>query len=371
MKKRAIITLLPYLMIISSVGIFTFSLVPGIEKNIRYLGIFLSGIIPILLYHYFLKRQQSNEFGDVHLTDSEVDSIYYFGFVVTLLTLISSIITLGISNDNNIDLQTIGIQFGLGLFVTAYALIARLHLQVSNDANIEPEDAYANYVDRVNGLLGRVDVVYADLDELLKRLVDRLRTTLETESAENANRISRQIEEAFTPILDACQKLGERIGDQGLSHEIESMRSVLASTNKTFKQLETRLETLSQEADKSIEPISNLGIALLACENGGKSLSKVLTELKFDPNITKSLSESVENISLTFKLFSTAIQKIETELGKGSSKTIGSFEQFNSGLLDSTNYLSKSMGLLAEAMANSSITLTNSLKEATSNEEEK
>jgi len=29
------------------------------------------------------------------------------------------------------------------------------------------------------------------------------------------------------------------------------------------------------------------------------------------------------------------------------------------------------MGLLAEAMANSSITLTNSLKEATSNEEEK
>jgi len=170
MKKKAVITLLPYLMVISFIGIFAFSLAPLNEKSIKYLGIFLSGFIPILVYHYFLKQQQFSKFGAVHLSDSEVDSIYYFGFVVTLLTLIASILTLGISGNQNIDLQTIGIQFGLGLFVTGYALVARLHLQVSNESNIEPEDAYANYVDRVNGLLGRVDLAYSDLDQLLQKI---------------------------------------------------------------------------------------------------------------------------------------------------------------------------------------------------------
>jgi hypothetical protein len=235
MKKKAVISLLPLLMVISLVGIFTFSLIPSIDKNIKYLGIFFSGFIPILLYHFFLKRQQLSKFGTVHLSDSEIDSIYYFGFVVTLLTLIASVLTLGISGNQNIDLQTIGIQFGLGLFVTGYALVARLHLQVSNESNIEPEDAYANYVDRVNGLLGRVDLAYSDLDQLLQRIVDRLRATLEAESAENAARLARQIENSFSPILEACKTLGGQIGDQGLGNEIESMRTVVAATNKTFK----------------------------------------------------------------------------------------------------------------------------------------
>ena len=480
MKKKAAITLLPYLMVISFIGIFAFSLAPLDEKGIKYLGIFLSGFIPILVYHYFLKQQQFSKFGAVHLSDSEVDSIYYFGFVVTLLTLIASVLTLGVSGNQNIDLQTIGIQFGLGLFVTGYALVARLHLQVSNESNIEPEDAYANYVDRVNGLLGRVDLAYSDLDQLLQKIVDRLRATLEAESAENATRLARQIESSFSPILDACKTLGERIGGQGLGNEIESMRAVVAATNKTFKHFETRLQTFSQEADKSIEPITNLGIALLACENGGIALSKVLTELKIDPNIAKTLSESIDNINLTFnsfsaavkkleselasssnnstetfkkfnvdlsestklltssmgqlevslqtfsqeagksiepitnlgaallacengskslskvftdlkidpsitktfndsidtiglgfKSFSNAVQKLENEFGNSSSKSIESFSQFNAGLLESTQLLSKSMSQLAEAMAGTSVTLTNSLREMTSNETEK
>lgn len=370
-NKKVVSEVLPWLALAASIGIFTFSLTPNIEENYRYAGIFLSGIIPIGFYHYALIQQRSTKEGKTHLSDAEIDSVYYFGFVITLITLISAVFTLGLTTSGEIDPKTIGIQFGLGLFVTGYALIGRLHLQVTNESDLEPEDAYANYVDRVNSLLGRVDLAYADLDELLKRLVDRLRTTLETESRENSSRITRQVEDSFAPLLAACQQLASQIGEDGLRNDIESMRTVVTSTNRTFKTFDTRLQTLSDQTEQSTQPIAKLGEALAACERGSAELATVLNSLSIDSKITESLNESVNAISSVFQNFSTSVQRIENDFGTNSQQSSNAFKQFNQNLVTSTQLLSQSMNELALAMAESSKTLSTSIREATSNETEK
>ena len=369
-NKKVVSEILPWLAPTAAIGIFSFSLVPNLEKYIQYAGIFLSGLIPICVYHYLLFQQRFTKEGKTHLTDAEVDSVYYFGFVITLFTLIAAVFTLGLATNGEIQPQTIGVQFGLGLLVTGYALIARLHLQVTNESDLEPEDAYANYVDRVNSLLGRVDVAYADLDELLKRLVDRLRTTLETESRENSTRINRQVEDSFAPLLAACQQLAVQIGEDGLRNDIESIRTVVASTNRTFKSFDKRLQTLADQTEQSTQPIAKLGDALAACERGSTDLASILNSLSIDSKITQSLNESVVAISGIFQNFSTSVQRLENDFGTNSQQSSNAFRQFNESLVTSTQLLSQSMNQLALAMAESSKTLSSSIREAISNETE-
>ena len=370
-KSRVVSSLLPWLAISACIGIFTFSLYPGLDVNIRYAAIFLSGIIPLGFYHFALHNQRLSKEGKSHLTDAEIDSIYYFGFVITLLTLIAAVFTLGAAGSGEFDPKTIGIQFGLGLFVTGYALIGRLHLQVTNESDLEPEDAYANYVDRVNNLLGRVDMAYADLDDLMKRLVERVRTTLEAEASENSSRISRQVEDSFAPLLVACQALASQIGEQGLRTEIEAMRSVVLSANRTFKVLDTRLQTLSDQTEQSTEPLEKLGVALVSCERGSAALADVLSSLKVDSNLTKSLGESVQAISGVFQSFGIAIKKLENDFGANSQQSSAAFNQFNENLVTATRLLSLSMTQLAQSMANSSVTLRTVIQEATVDAAEK
>jgi hypothetical protein len=371
-KNKSVISgVLPWLALTAFIGIFLFSFMPNLGKYFQYAGIFLSGAIPIITYHYLLNKQRFSTAGRTHLTDAEIDSVYYFGFVITLITLIAAVFTLGLEDKGKIDPQTIGVQFGLGLIVTGYALIGRLHLQVTNDSDLEPEDAYANYVDRVNNLLGRVDLAYADLDELLKRLVDRLRTTLETESRENSSRISRQVEDSFAPLLAACQQLAAQIGEDGLRNDIESMRTVVTSTNRTFKSFDSRLQTLADQAEQSTLPITKLGDALAACERGSADLASVLNSLSIDSNITKSLNDSVVAINSIFQNFSNSVQRLENDFGVNSQQTSNAFRQFNESLVTSTQLLSQSMNQLALAMAESSKTLSSSIRDATSNETEK
>jgi len=370
-KKNVVSEVLPWLAITACIGIFTFSLTPDLAEYLRYFGIFLSGLVPVLGYHYALSQKRSPQKGGGHLSDAEIDSVYYFGFIVTLLTLIAAVFTLGLTNSSEVEPKTIGIQFGLGLFVTGYALIARLHLQVTNELGLEPEDAYANYVDRVNSLLGRVDVAYADLDVLLKRLVDRLRTTLETESKENSSRISRQVEESFAPLLTACQQLADQIGKEGLRNDIESMRSAVSATNRTFKSFDTSLKTFADQTQLSILPIEKLGIAFAACEQGSARLTSVLNSLTIDSNITQSLNESVGAIGSVFRAFSISVQRLENDFTKNSQHSGTAFQNFNESLVTSTELLSQAMNQLALAMAESSKTLSSSIREATGNESEK
>ena len=370
-NKKVVSQVLPWLALTAFIGIFAFSFLPNLGNIIPYAGIFLSGFIPIVLYHYLLNQQRFTREGRIHLSDAEVDSVYYFGFVITLITLIAAVFTLGLAKTGDIDPQKIGLQFGLGLLVTGYALIGRLHLQITNESDLEPEDAYANYVDRVNSLLGRVDVAYADLDELLKRLVERLRTTLETESRENSSRINRQVEDSFAPLLVACQQLAMQIGEDGLRNDIESMRTVVSSTNRTFKSFDTRLQTLAEQTEQSTQPIAKLGDALAACERGSADLASVLNSLSIDSKITQSLNESVQAISNVFQNFSISVQRLENDFGTNSQQSSTAFRQFNESLVTSTQLLSQSMSQLALAMAESSKTLSSSIKDATSNETEK
>jgi hypothetical protein len=84
-KKNVVSEVLPWLAITACIGIFTFSLTPDLAEYLRYFGIFLSGLVPVLGYHYALSQKRSPQKGGGHLSDAEIDSVYYFISVIFLL----------------------------------------------------------------------------------------------------------------------------------------------------------------------------------------------------------------------------------------------------------------------------------------------
>src|SRR5262249_25424966 len=94
------------------------------------------GLIPLVIYHVHLTRSRADR-----LSQTAIDSVYYFGFLVTVAALGASALYVAM-NRNRLDFGTVALQFGLGLFATAYAVFARIHLNLRGQDQVEEQDAY-------------------------------------------------------------------------------------------------------------------------------------------------------------------------------------------------------------------------------------
>ena len=109
------------------------------------------GVLPIIAYFFSLRNKISESATNV--TDHDIDSLYYLGFLVTLITLI---FTVGVSvvrgNEGHVKFVALG--FSLSLIATAFALYGRIHLvQLKENSNIFNDDADKEYREKINDLI--------------------------------------------------------------------------------------------------------------------------------------------------------------------------------------------------------------------------
>jgi hypothetical protein len=111
----------------------------------------IAGLLPLMAYHLSLKRARL-------LSSNEIDSVYYFGFLVTIITLVTTAISIGLT-ENKPDLKWVLLQFALGLVATGYALFARLHLLTISATSVEVDT-----VDSIEKLAKNVEKVAKEFD---------------------------------------------------------------------------------------------------------------------------------------------------------------------------------------------------------------
>ena len=113
------------------------------------------GIAPLFSYHifYLAPKAKKNE-----LTQPAIDSVYYFGFLITVASLGLSAISIANSGDET-DFNNVIFQFGVGLIATGYAVIARMHLisiRAQADAH-NTEEAMESFIKKSMTLTQAVD----------------------------------------------------------------------------------------------------------------------------------------------------------------------------------------------------------------------
>jgi hypothetical protein len=137
----------------------------------------VAGLAPLVYYHLFYLRPQAKS----GLSQTAIDSVYYFGFLVTVTAL--GISAIAIANSGSSDnLSTVIYQFGVGLFATGYAVVARMHLTSISTLVDEasPEAIMDRYVKRSIELVTNVEMASEQLSQFSASIMKKTAEVTET-----------------------------------------------------------------------------------------------------------------------------------------------------------------------------------------------
>ena len=253
---------------------------------------FASGFVPILIYYLKLHGIQtvgrdSDHLG-THLTDIEVDSIYYLGFLITLMTLVFSVGSL-FAGSGTVKTETIIGQFSLGLVVTGFALWGRLDLQQNNEKFSDPDTAMDQYVNKMERVVSDIDTSYSKLQKVFSTATDNFQKSseqLESFSGSFAT-INHEMKEASESLSDGMNSISSK--SQNIDKALDSLLTLSSHI--------TRLDTAINELSASIGFMNKSGIdeVVKSIETSAKVISE--SSKKFEKNIVDSSSKVHQNTS--------------------------------------------------------------------------
>jgi hypothetical protein len=195
----------------------------------------LFGCGPLVWYHRKVLLPKARD----GLTQAEIDSVYYFGFLITVGALSISAITVGM-NGALASVNAVVMHFGTGLIATAYAVVARLHLQSQAVKMDEQtlEETMHRYVLKSGELVKNIDDATQDLEVFSRDIVSRTieaaeeiqraanKTMLDT-AAQFSRDMSAVVEEARQGVHDFRLALNSTAFAAERKEYVDSMRSTV------------------------------------------------------------------------------------------------------------------------------------------------
>lgn len=293
----------------------------------------LGGGLPLVYYHlgYLAPRAKRG------LSQTAIDSVYYFGFLITIAALGVSAVSLAVS-DGKVQLESIAFHFGLGLLATGYAVVARMHLTSISTLVDEasPEAVLDRYVQRSRELVTNVELASTQFAELANNLMlksqqvadtarltteksmldvarmfdEELRGTLasaraglteirglvsETSFVQEREALVRSVKltlDSVTALNKALDDFAHRAGEGArLSQEVTATSAAL---NDTLTKFHTGLEKVAGEDGPMLATAKSLGEAQALVSQGARAIGGAIGELG-------AMTGTVAGIGLTFK----------------------------------------------------------------------
>lgn len=229
----------------------------------------ISTLAPLIFYHiaYLLPRAKGG------LSQTAIDSVYYFGFLVTIGALGASAIKLGTSQKLE-SLADVGFQFGLGLLATGYAVFARMQLSgaVLSSDGIAPEEAMNKIVVNSRELATNIKLATQEFDEYLQR---RKNAIAEAEQS-SINRIENSI-------LLSTQKFNKSLDDSAKESiaSLKEFRALMAdvAANLHRSRLTASISAAAHGLEKLAAKAGDVTNVLQSCVTTGSAATLILESL--------------------------------------------------------------------------------------------
>lgn len=354
------------LLTISLLGVGVLSLNGDVNGSMRPILVFTAGGLPMIFYHFKLMHSE-------YLTQDKIDSIYYFGFLVTLATLGSSAFIL--ATKGNTAINMVGAQFALGLLVTGYGLWARISLQgkIISEENLNSSlDSYIDKVSLLNDGFNKTislfnqlstsaadDVRQAGLDVMssisadIKAPTAEIRTHLKSfavaikkidlASFENA---SKSIEDFSISIKSATSETPK------LTQSMGSLSSELSKVNLNYIDL-------SKSIESQIQNIQGLSISLNLLSSSGNDASASITEFnntmvklnKIEISDVNSIADSLNKFFVAVEESTRTINSLKSSISQGQDAVLSTFDVTKISLEDHAKELNAATQELANTMS--------------------
>lgn len=200
----------------------------------------VAGCGPLVYYHliYLTPRARKG------LTQTAIDSVYYFGFLVTIAALGISAVTIA-SSGGATDINTVVFQFGVGLFATGYAVIARMHLSsVSTMLEVtSPEAILDRYIKRSMEMVDNVEIAVTRTAEFSKIVMskttevsDNAKASAEKAMLDVARIFENEMKSTLALTRDSITEIRGLVADTSFVTEREELaRSIKATVEASTK----------------------------------------------------------------------------------------------------------------------------------------
>ena len=344
----------------------------------------LGGGAPLVYYHVFYLAPRAKQ----GLSQAAIDSVYYFGFLITIAALGVSAVSLAV-NAGKVPMNDIAFQFGLGLLATGYAVLARMHLtSISTWVDeASPEAVLDRYVQRSRELVTNVEMASEQFVQLSSNLMiksqevadtarrtteksmldvarmfdEELRGTLasaraglteirglvnETSFVQEREALVRSVKvtlDAVTTLNKALEEFALRAGEGARTSQATTVTS--SALNDSLTTFHANLERMSAPDGPLLGSAKSLGEAQSAVSEGTQKMGEVvgaLTEMtgtvsglgstyKHIKTLSMKANEQMEALVISAERLDGATQHIERSAAATSGLALG-LERANTAL---------------------------------------
>lgn len=215
------------------------------------LVLFIIALLPMAWYHFLFLTPKARS-GE--LTSVEIDSVYYYGFLVTILALAASALTLAIHGVGGDTMLLVGAQFGLGLIATGYAVAARMHLlTVSTNFEAGDTDKVVDaYVLRSRELISNMELASTSFLSFASSLQEQSASAaadsqrrLESLVTESAKGFGAGVESTLSEAKRSIEELRVLLNDAAFGSERQELKKSVQGSLTAVTKLNVALEEMA------------------------------------------------------------------------------------------------------------------------------
>ena len=295
---------------LSPTNLFGFSLIGGIASI--FFGTYISSwvfniAVPIgimLYYSYTINKDTS----DILSIEQKADSVYYMGFIYTLVAMTASLVAL--ANNDQLDFNSVVINFGLALTTTIIGLVVRIMwLQLDSQSL---DDAESILKDRVikqtRKLSEETENIITKMTALSSQLEDATnQLTTNFNSLSNSFDLSTAVNTNLTSLTTSAENINTTFTNTA---------ATLSNLNPQMEQLSARVREASQTPVDVREELSQLEGTSSTIMQELSTISSTLTELRLN------LTQVFEGIGVEMNELNVTVGQTQTTFANNNKMLI-------------------------------------------------
>lgn len=280
-------------MLISALALGLGVVFPIIHPMLAFVG----ALVPLIWYHTMFLRPRAAD----GLNQSAIDSVYYYGFLITIGALGATALDLSIRGIGE-DFSAVAFQFGLGLLATAYAVWARVHLTASIHVLDEDElrEIMSRQIERSRELLANIELASSSFESFANTLLQkteqfsgdvelRTRTSVDTAMKAFTDGISALSEQAQL----ALTELRGIVNDVTFGAEREALRNSVTGMVETVAGLSRGLDQLKASTTAGSASVGEFAGSLEGVNNASATAARRLEALGRDGGVVHAFNDAL------------------------------------------------------------------------------
>ena len=279
----------------------------------------------VMVYYIYSIRQEEAETLSV---EQKADSVYYMGFIFTLVAMTASLVSL--ANSDDLRFNTIVANFGLALATTILGLAIRIiWLQINSQAL---EDADAILRDK---LIKMSNALYANNERIVSAM------TALSSQMEDVTEPMKENYEKLTRSFDISDQVNKKLVDLNINLEIASdnvqdLAEQIETLNPEFKDLNENAKEAIEIPSFIVNELSQLKGEASALVERSKELA--MTAEKIDEEATEATKTTILGLQKSLRSFDKAIAQAN-ELMDTNAQHIGEYLTDSKSALEDANKL--------------------------------